>query len=230
MCLAQQRRERRRALYEQVWDLREKGELQTSIAQQLGISERTVRRYLHRATFPERQERRDRDRGLLDPYRDYLLQLWNSGCHSSKLLFEQLQAHQGYQGGYRTLQRYLQRMRSSLGLPPRRGHQKPISARFTDSNKPPLTARRVVSLVMRRRENRESEDEEVLAKLKARQAQLSSAISLARDFAEIIRNLASEQLDAWIQKAIHSQSSPLAHFALGLTEDYQAIQAGVTLP
>ena len=149
---------------------------------------------------------------------------------ASKLLFEQLQAHQGYQGGYRTLQRYLQRMRSSLGLPPRRGHQKPISARFTDSNKPPLTARRVVSLVMRRRENRESEDEEVLAKLKARQAQLSSAISLARDFAEIIRNLASEQLDAWIQRAIHSQSSPLAHFALGLTEDYQAIQAGVTLP
>ena len=188
-----------------------------------------MRRYLHRATFPEPQRRRDRGRGLLDPYKDYLLQLWNSGCHSSKLLFEQLQA-QGYQGGYRTLQRYLQRMRSSLGLPPRRGHQKTISARFTELKQPPLTARRVASLVMRQSENREPEDEEVLAKLKARQAQLSSAISLARDFAEIVRNLASEQLDAWIQRAIHSQSSPLAHFALGLTEDYQAVQAGVTLP
>lgn len=226
--LAQQRRTQRKANYEGVWNLHQQGWTQIAIAIALGISERTVRRYLHRPTFPERTGRRDRGRGLLDPYKDFLLQLWNSGCRESQQLFEQLQA-QGYQGGYRTMQRYLQRLRFSLGLPPRQRQNGRILPCSIEANKRPLTVRRVAGLVLRRLENRDEEDERFLSGLMTRHSNLAQGISLARDFASIVRNRRSELLDSWLQTVLLTQILPLVNFSLGLLEDYDAVKAGVTL-
>jgi transposase len=226
--LAQQRRSRRKANYEGVWNLHQQGWTQLAIALELGISEKTVRRYLHSPTFPERTGRRDRGRGRLDPYKDLLLQRWNSGCRESKQLFEQLQS-QGYQGGYRTMQGYLQRLRSALGLPPRQRQSGRLLPRSIEAKKRPLTVRRVAGLVLRRLENRDEEDERFLSGLMARHPDLAQGISLARDFAEIVRNRKSEFLDPWLQTVLHTQVTPLVNFSLGLIEDYDAIKAGVSL-
>jgi len=59
-----------------------------AIARQVGIGRTTVFRYLRTSTFPERQGRRDCGRSrLLDPYKDYVLQRWNDGCHDALRLF-----------------------------------------------------------------------------------------------------------------------------------------------
>ena len=112
---ATKRRERRLAVYQQVWYLRSQGWSGKTIAQELGISPTTVFRYLRSSTFPERQGRSDRGRSLLDPYKDYVLSCWNDGCHDTKKLFEEIQ-QAGYSGSYDTVARYTRRLRFSQGV------------------------------------------------------------------------------------------------------------------
>jgi len=57
-----------------------------AMAHEVGISTRTVQRYLKCSTFPERQGRSDRGRSLLNPYKDYVLYRWNEGEHEIKPL------------------------------------------------------------------------------------------------------------------------------------------------
>jgi transposase len=66
--LARQRRTRRWAHYHQVWKYHQWGWTLDAIAQQVGLSRRTVQRYLLYPTFPERQPRHDRDRSILDGF------------------------------------------------------------------------------------------------------------------------------------------------------------------
>jgi transposase len=66
--LAHQRRPQRWAHYQQVWTYHQQGWTLDAIAQQVGISRRTVQRYLQYPTFPERQPRHDRDRSCLDGF------------------------------------------------------------------------------------------------------------------------------------------------------------------
>ena len=94
---AARRRARRVALYEQIWTLRRQGASGQAIARQLGIGRCTVFRYLRVSGFPERKARSDRGRSVLTPYKAYLLQRWNDGCHEALRLFEELKSH-GYSG------------------------------------------------------------------------------------------------------------------------------------
>src|SRR5207244_6300423 len=66
-----QRREQKRAVYEEMLRLRAAGCTQLAIAQQVGRPLRTVHRYLSAPTFPERKPR-TRPPGQLAPYRAYL--------------------------------------------------------------------------------------------------------------------------------------------------------------
>jgi transposase len=71
--LARQRRTQRWAHYHQGWTYHQQGWTLDAIANQVGLSRRTVQRCLQSPTFPERQLRRGRDRSLLDPYKATLL-------------------------------------------------------------------------------------------------------------------------------------------------------------
>jgi hypothetical protein len=79
------------------------------------------------------------------------------------------------------MQRYLQRLRSSLGLPPRQRPNGRILPRSIETKKRPLTVRRVAGLVLRRLENRDEEDERFLSSLMARHSDLAQGVSFARD-------------------------------------------------
>ncbi len=94
------------------------------MAQQLGIGQNTVFRYLRMTTLPERKRRADRGRSILTPYKAYLLDRWNAGHRDAVRLFRELQQH-GYAGSYPTVARYAQRLRQTQGQarqhrPPRR--------------------------------------------------------------------------------------------------------------
>lgn len=223
----EQQRQRRLARYEKVWMLHRQGWSAPAIAHQVGISTRTVQRYLSRPAFPERQERSDRGRSLLNPYKDYLLNRWNAGLHEIMTLFREIQ-QQGYDGSYMTVRRYIQQICQAQG---RKVRHRPttILPRVADPKQPPLTARRAVWVVLRRADKRDKNDEQLLARLIDQHPDFAVAIHLTQTFTDLVRERKPDALDAWLQAALTSSLLPFERFAQGLQEDYAAVKAGVTL-
>jgi transposase len=222
-------RSRRLARHEQIWALRHQGWTGQAIAQQLRIGKTTVFRYLRSPTFAERTYKR-RGHSLLNPYKALLLQHWNQGCHDARQVFRLLQ-QQGYRGSYATVARYAQRLRQAQGLAPRQPPPAmsplPLVAEPQHGH---LTPRGTAWLVLRRPETRTPDEEQHLALLTAQQAELAEAVTLARDFAELVRTRQPERLDGWRARATASIGSTLQRFAQGLRDDYAAVKAGVTVP
>jgi transposase len=226
---AAQRAARRQALYEQVWALHRQGWPVVAIAQQVGRSCRTIERYLHLPTWTGRQHRRHYGRSILNPYKAYLLERWNAGCHTAIHLFRELQAR-GYPGSYRRVTAYVSRIRQAQGIPPRRqGRRQPLPV-VAEPSCPPLTPRQATWLVLRREEKRTAAEAQQLAQLHAQSAEVAEAIDLAQDFTHLLRQRQPEHLDPWLERASTSALEALRRFASGLRDDYAAVKAGVTLP
>ena len=226
---AVQRQARRQALHQQVWALHHQGWTAPAIAQQVGLSLRTVQRDLRTATFAGRKRRRDLGDSGLTPYKSYLLERWNAGCYTAMRLFRELR-QRGYAGGYGVVAAYARRLRQAQGLPPghRRAHQ-PLPA-VAEPPCQPLTPRRATWLVLRREAKRTEAEAQQLAQLRAQQAEVAEAVDLAQDFATLVRQRQPAQLDPWLQRATTSTLEALQRFANGLRDDYEAVKAGVTLP
>lgn len=157
---AQQRRARRLARYEQVRQLRQAGWSGRAIAQRVGLNRNTVQKYLSLPAFPERQPRPPRA-SVLDPFKPYILDRWNTGCHTGTTIWSEVVQH-GYRGKRSALYSYLSRLRQAQGLPPKK---RSITAEGTvvDSATRPTTPRSLAWTVLRRPENRAAEDEQRIA-------------------------------------------------------------------
>jgi transposase len=59
---------------------------------------------------------------------------------------------------------------------------------------------------------------------------LAEAVTLAQDFAGLVRQRQPTRLEPWLARAATSALSPFRRFARGLRADYAAVQAAVTLP
>jgi transposase len=200
-----------------------------AIAQQVGLSLRTVQRDLRSVTFAGRKRRSDLGDSGLTPYKPYLLERWNAGCYTAMRLFRDLR-QQGYAGSYGVVAAYARRLRQAQGLPP--GHRcprQPLPA-VAEPPCPPLTPRRATWLVLRREAKRTDAAAHQLEQLRAQHAEVAEAIDLAQDFATLVRQRQPAQLDPWLQRATTSTLEALRRFAIGVYEDYEAVKAGVTLP
>ena len=226
---AVQRQARRQALHQQVWTLHRQGWTAPAIAQQVGLSLRTVQRDLRSATFVGRKRRRDHGESGLNPYKPYLLARWNAGCYTAMRLFRELR-QRGYAGGYGVVAAYACRLRQAQGLPP--GHRcprQPLPA-VAEPRCPPLTPRRASWLVLRRETKRTEVEAQQLTQLQAQDPEVAEAIDLAQDFTQMVRQRQPESLEPWLQRVSTSTVEALQRFAKGLYEDYDAVKAGVTLP
>src|SRR5438128_190171 len=222
-------RSRRRARHEQIWALRRQGWTGQAMAQQQRIGKTTVFRYLRSPTFAERTYKR-RGHSLLNPYKDLLLQPWNQGWHDARQVLHRLQ-QQGYRGSYATVARYAQQLRQAQGWAPRQPPPAtsllPLVAEPQYGN---LTPRGAAWLVRRRPETRRPEDAHQLAQLSAQQAALAEAVTLARDFADLVRPRPPDRLAGGRGRATTSAVAALRRLAQGLRDDSAAGQAGVTGP
>jgi transposase len=226
---AAERQARRQALHTQVWTLHRQGWTAPAIAQQVGLGLRTVQRDLQSATFVGRRRRSDCGESVLNPYKPYLLERWNAGCYNAMRLFRDLR-QRGYAGGYGVVAAYACRLRQAQGLPP--GHRRPRQPLPAVAESPcqPLTPRRATWLVLRRETKRTDTETQQLTALRAQQAEVAEAMDLAQDFATLVRQRQPTQLDPWLQRATTSAVDAVRRFATGLSEDYEAVKAGVTLP
>jgi transposase len=226
---AAQRQTRRQALHTQVWTLHRQGWTAPAIAQQVGLSLRTVQRDLRTVTFAGRRRRSDLGESGLNPYKPYLLERWNAGCYTAMRLFRDLR-QRGYAGGYGVVAAYARRLRQAQGLPP--GHRRarqPLPA-VAEPSCQPLTPRRATWLVLRRETKRTHAETQQLTALRAQEAEVAEAIDLAQDFATLVRQRQPTQLDPWLKRATTSAVDAMRRFATGLYEDYEAVKAGMTLP
>jgi len=223
------RQARRQALHTQVWALHHQGWTAPAIAQHVGMSLRTVQRDLRTTTLTGRQRRSDYGDSLLTPSTPSLLERWNAGCYTAMRLFRALR-QQGYAGGYGVVAAYARRLRQAQGLSP--GQRRPRRS-LPDVAEPvsqPLTPRRATWLVLRRETQRTADEVQQLVQLRTQSTAVAEAIDLAQDFTQLVRQRQPAQLDPWLQRATNSTLDALRRFAAGLSEDYQAVKAGVTLP
>jgi transposase len=184
--LARQQRTRRWAHDHQVWTYHQQGWTLDAIAPQVGLSRRTVQRYLQSPTFPARQPRHGRDRSILDPSKAILLAGWNNGCRNGSPLFRTIRRH-GFRGQYGMVALSVRRMRQEQGLAPRqRRSDQPLPA-VTAVSRRPLTPRRATWLVLRPPDQCTPEDHQFLEQLTVHTPILAEAVALAQDFAGMIR-------------------------------------------
>lgn len=202
---------------------------QQVIAQELGISVRTVQRYLSLPDLPETPSRRRTfDRSLLDPYKPQILAWWNSGITRPMVLMTLLE-QQGYTGSQRTLTRYISRLREAQGLPPSRVQTTQSLPKVVDPQLPPLTARRLAYLIVQRPENRDREEAERLDRLVKQHSALAAMVDLADGFLQMVRYRQPESFDDWLLKSLTGPFKAFQSFGNGLIEDYAAVKAGLTL-
>jgi transposase len=223
-----QRRAQRVALQQQVWAWRDHGWPGQAIATHRGIGKSTVFRDLRTTTSPERTRRRDRGRSVLHPYKSSLVERWNAGCRDALRLYGELQ-QRGYRGSYATVARSAQRLRQAQGQAPRHRPRQapPVVAK---PHHQLLTARRAAWLVLRRTDTRHADEPWQLTQLQAQPAELAEAIELTQDFAHLVRQRQGEHLDAWLARVAQSTIGALQRFAKGLSDDDDAVKAGLTLP
>jgi transposase len=211
-----------KALRYQGWSL-------ADIAQNVGVSLRTVQRFLTLPDFPVvPTQRSNLGKSLLDPYKQTVLQRWNQDSHTTERLMEGLQ-DLGYQGSLRTLQRYIKHMKMAQGVPNIRVNFPQQLPKVIDPQTPPLTPRQASFLILKRPENRDAQDTDLRTRLAFQHPDLATVVTLAEDFLQLLRQRQPEGLESWIHRAQQCSLQPLESFAQGLMDDFTAVQASLRL-
>ncbi|MDQ4074619.1 MAG: ISL3 family transposase [Chloroflexota bacterium] len=223
----QQRRARRQDRHAQVQALHQDGLSQRAIGKHLHLDRRTVRKYLRAPTCPEPQPRAKRS-SLLDPYKAYLLERWNAGCHTGTELLREIRA-QGYAGGRSIAMDFIAAVRKQQGVP-RMKRTGLAGQAATDPTERPPTPRALAWLILQRSERLEEADQARLTLLRQADPQIETAIRLAREFATIVRERQHESLDSWLRRTVESGITALRGFVTGIHRDYAAVKAAVSLP
>jgi transposase len=218
------KRARRRAQYEQVLALREQGETLVRIAHAVGLSRRTVLRFLAAGAYPEHKPR-ERSSSPLEPYRPYLNRCWAEGKRRGTILWREICA-QGYPGNRATVYTYLARLRreearapeTRAGDRPARGHA--ATRRYAPSRLKWLFLRTATELTAAERA--------LLAMLQEQCTDLPPAYRLAQGFVRLVREHDGAALEPWLTEAVDSGVPELQRFAAGLRRDRAAVDAGLT--
>jgi transposase len=186
---------RHRERYAHIQALRARGMSLSAIGATLGLSRKTVRKFAHAASAAAvATPGRAPTSPVLVPFLTYLDQRWREGCEDGSILLPELQA-QGYRGSGRTLRRYLTARRR--GAPPR-------------TRSTPISARRVVGLILRRPETLDARESRLLEQLCQHCPDLAAACQLARSFAEMLRQRhGGEAFEAWATAAESSTISEI---------------------
>jgi transposase len=164
---------------------------------------------------------------VLDAYKPYLVERWNAGCHVGTDLLREIEA-QGYQGGRSIALEFVAAIRQQqgvarnkrTGLPPQRASDPRINA---------PTPHTLTWLVLKRPERLDQHEQAQLQAVQQGEPKLAEVVTLAQEFALMVRERASEQLEAWLERAAGSGVSALKSFAGGIRRDYGAVHAGLSV-
>jgi transposase len=202
---------------EQIRQLLAQGMTQLAIARQLHLNRKTVALY---ATMPNIPAVSHPARaGILAPFTRYLAARWQAGERNGVGLYRDIVA-QGYTGSRMTVERFL------LGV---RELEKQGQLPAALSALVELTPHRAVGLLLKRAEERTSEETRALLRLDQLHPDIAQTRRLMQHFQEMLRERRGEELDVWLETAMHSGIPEWRAFVRKLRQDHAAVQAGLTL-
>ncbi|MDP9477182.1 MAG: ISL3 family transposase, partial [Actinomycetota bacterium] len=215
-------RARRLERYERMLELRKLGWSIKRMAAEVGVSARTIERWLAAGSFPERK-RRTGDSSLLDEYKPYLDRRWEEGCRRVAQLCREIR-ERGYSASYSTVYEYATCLRT--GLPPPRPASKPARARGCGTARAP-SPRRLSWLLLRPEEELSSGERGYLGRMEGSVTEIATARALAWGFAAMVRDRQGDRFGGWLEEA--SGGPPeLRSFAEGLRRDREAVAAALS--
>lgn len=212
---AGERRERRLDRYNEIIRLRAAGAKIREIARRVGVDVRTVRRFLRADGFPERAKRKAMA-SVLDPFKPYLMQRWEEGCHNAAKLCREI-TEKGFTGRMATVRQFLARLRKS--------RKKDIPN--TPRQSPAIRSVRQVAFLLTE-EKLDERERTYLDRLFQLCPQMERASSLAKEFSRMVRGQRADRLDSWLGEAQESDIPDLATFAKGLGQDIKAVKAALS--
>jgi transposase len=225
---AADRRARRLARYEEVIGLHTAGASQREIASRLGLSRKTVRRFLRSPGFPERARPRRAPSALVG-HEPYLRERWAAGCHNAHTLWEELRAR-GFTGAPARVRSYVAPWRTR---PARRGR----AAQRTSPGSPPAfqptrvwSPRRARWLLLQPQDTLREDERHYRTLLLADAPDLVRAIGCVEDFSAIVRERDEQRFQRWLVEAERGTLPELRGFAAGIRRDQAAVEAALTTP
>ena len=187
-----------------------------AIARELGVDRKTARRFAQAATADQAVARAVSRPTVLDRYQPHLHRRWTEGCHDTAILHAEITAL-GYRGSLRTVYRYLQPLRA--GIDP---------AALTPAA---LKIREVTSWLLRRPEDLDPRQQQLLADLRGHCAQLDRLADHVTSFAKMMtKRTGQQELAGWLERVQADDQPELHSFATGIRQDLAAVTAGLTLP
>ncbi len=223
-------REKRYALYEAVRALRKQGLSHYAIADTLGISRPTVRRFLAAEQFPERLSGPKRQRqSIVAPYLPFLRERWQAGCHNGRQLFREAKAR-GYAGSPAQLERVTTQWRKQLPPSPPTSKGAPRPTPVAAPSRQRLSSQKASWLFVLPKEKLTPEQQRQLEQMCQAGEDLSTAYELSQDFLGMLKERRAHELWEWIRAAKSSQVTELKSFAKSVQQDYAAVYAACSLP
>lgn len=208
--------------YRQIQTLQQRGLAPASIARRVGLSERTVYRWLAQQGAPHGRHQA-RSASVIDPYKAYVLRRWREGCRKGSQLCQELKA-QGYRGSERAVYRYLSFLQETL-MPAEQASTSMVAPSEA------FSAKQAVWWLIRWPEELDEQQQQALRSLCQVSPEIEKAYQLAQSFRSMLRlRQGAERLDGWLQEASQSGLPELQQFAAGIQRDKSAVQAGLSLP
>ena len=226
----QVRQSERKARYEHILELQKQGMNSAEIAEKLGVTQRTIQRWIATGDIPYSRPRKERAR-LIDPYKAYVLERLQQGCRNKAQLERELRA-KGYKGSGRAMYRYLETLEVS-GFSPRKRSSASVPRQTVALQPNPLlsiSASQATWLFFRRPEDLTPEEQEYLRQLRQASPLIEATYQLVEAFLHMVRQRKGEQLDEWLSAVEASHLQAFQPFVAGVQKDKEAVVAGLTLP
>src|SRR6266487_3872983 len=217
--------------YEQIIELHDQGLTAIDIASRIGISGRTVHRWLAHGSFPEARRRRRRP-SLIDPYERYVLARWHEGNRNGLQLYRELTSR-GYKGSSKAMYNYLATLRTPQSDAPQLAPLKSRRRKSVPSLPVPLenfSAQRATWLFVCQPEKLDQRQQEELALIRQASPSAEAAYGLTQGFMQMVREHTGQHLESWLTSAERSHVPELKSFAKGIQQDKAAVLAGLSLP
>jgi transposase len=99
-----------------------------------------------------------------------------------------------------------------------------------DPRQRPPTLRNLTWSIIRRTDRRAADEQLHLDRLVQVDPELNTVVTLAQDFAVLLREQRTDDLDGWLERARESGLRAMRAFAISLGQDYAAVKAAASLP
>jgi transposase len=213
----QAKRQHRIDRYQNVRQRHGQGQSIRDSARELQMSRKTVRRYLGSEHCPDWVPGHPRPRRL-DRFRDVIDQRILEGCRNAAEVYREL-ARKGCTAAYEAVRRFFTRRLAGAG--PKRER---ANAATCQPPAPPSARKRSFEFV-RLAANREAEEQTRMEALRGIDAEFQEALTLAEEFAALVRKQAKLALAIWLETAVASMCPEIQGFAEGIRQDEAAVGA-----